>query len=497
MTERSFTTAPPLEVMLPLLLAVPLALVIVVAKATITLAIVLGVVVVAITVTSPLAGLYVLVFSMLLGPEFLVGGMGKGATLGRGVTLRLDDFILLLVGLSWVAKVAVSRDKIPFTKTVLSRRIMFYVAACVIATLIGMMTQRVRPTSGFFFLLKYYEYFFLYFMTVNIVTTHKQIRSLVLWSLVTCLLVTIYALAQIPSGERVSAPFEGAEGEPNTLGGYLVFMMAIMTGFLITPESVPRKLPLVGLMVLACIALQATLSRASFLAAGILALIVVLYVSRRSPFVLAVILSGIIAAPLWMPTSVSQRMLYTFFQPKDEGQIQVGRLHVDTSTSERLRSWQQSLNYFYRSPLWGMGVTGGPFMDAMYPRVLVETGLLGMAAFIALLWGVFRVAAGGYHQTGDPYTRGLIIGFLFGFLGLLVHAVGSNTFIIVRIMEPFWLYAALVVRSLTLVKTDQTVTTQTRTILPLEAAALGGDRFRFGLSMRTDPRRPGHRSLFS
>jgi hypothetical protein len=29
-----------------------------------------------------------------------------------------------------------------------------------------------------------------------------------------------------------------------------------------------------------------------------------------------------------------------------------------------------------------------------------------------------------------------------------VHAVGANAFLIVRIMEPFWLFAALVVRSL-------------------------------------------------
>jgi O-antigen ligase len=496
MTERSFTATPPLELMLPLLLAVPLALMIVLAKATIALAIVLGLFVVAITVMSPLAGLYLLVFSMLLGPEFLVGGMGKGATLGRGVTLRLDDLILLLVGVAWVGKVAVSREKIPFTKTLLSRRIMFYVAACVVATLIGVMAQRVRPSGGFFFLLKYYEYFFLYFMTVNIVTTQKQIRSLVLCSLVTCLLVTLYALAQIPSGERVSAPFEGAEGEPNTLGGYLVFMMAIMTGFLITPESVPRKLPLLGLMGLAGIALQATLSRASFLAAAVVALIVMLFVSRRSPFVLAVILSTLVAAPLWMPTSVSQRMLYTFFQPKDEAQIQVGRLRVDTSTSERLRSWQQSLSYFYRSPLWGMGVTGGPFMDAMYPRVLVETGLLGTAAFIALLWGVFQLGMSGYGQVTDPYSRALILGFLFGFLGLLVHAVGSNTFIIVRIMEPFWLYAALVVRSLMLAKIDQAMDVEARRILPLAEGALGAERCRFGPSSRADARRSG-RGLLS
>jgi O-antigen ligase len=446
MIGRSFTPSPPLEMLLPLLLAVPLALVIVVVKPTVTLGIVLGVVLVAMTFVVPLAGLYVLVFSMLLGPEVLLGGMGSGTTLGRGVTLRLDDFLLVLVGLAWLAKVALSPQKVPFTKTVLNKPIMLYVAACVFATLVGVLAQRVRPTGGFFFLLKYYEYFFLYFMTINLVTTQKQIRSLVICTLLTCLLVSFYALAQIPSGVRVSAPFEGADGEPNTLGGYLVFMMAIMTGFLITPQSNVKKLPLIFLMVLAGIALQATLSRASFLAGAVMGFILLIFVSRRSPFLLAIVLSGIVTAPLWMPTSVSQRVMYTFFQPKEEGQIQIGRVHVDTSTSDRLRSWQQSLEYFRKSPVWGMGVTGGPFMDATYPRVLIETGLLGMVTFIALLWMVFRTTLRGYHQTTDPYIRGMTLGFLFGFLGLLIHAIGSNTFIIVRIMEPFWLYAALVTR---------------------------------------------------
>jgi hypothetical protein len=37
------------------------------------------------------------------------------------------------------------------------------------------------------------------------------------------------------------------------------------------------------------------------------------------------------------------------------------------------------------------------------------------------------------------------MGFMAGFIGLLVHAVGANTFIIVRIMEPFWFVLAMVV----------------------------------------------------
>jgi len=36
------------------------------------------------------------------------------------------------------------------------------------------------------------------------------------------------------------------------------------------------------------------------------------------------------------------------------------------------------------------------------------------------------------------------MGFPAGFIGLLVHSIGANTFIIVRIMEPFWFVAGMV-----------------------------------------------------
>ena len=85
----------------------------------------------------------------------------------------------------------------------------------------------------------------------------------------------------------------------------------------------------------------------------------------------------------------------------------------------------------------------------------METGLLGSAAFLYLLWAIYRMGLGGYRSATEPFTRGLALGFLLGFVGLLVHAVAANTFIIVRIMEPFWLYAALVARSLLVGQTEQ------------------------------------------
>jgi hypothetical protein len=50
-----------------------------------------------------------------------------------------------------------------------------------------------------------------------------------------------------------------------------------------------------------------------------------------------------------------------------------------------------------------------------------------------------------FRKTSDPLHRGLAMGFLAGFVGLLFHGIGANTFIIVRIMEPFWFVAAMVI----------------------------------------------------
>ena len=96
-------------------------------------------------------------------------------------------------------------------------------------------------------------------------------------------------------------------------------------------------------------------------------------------------------------------------------------------------------------PFLGYGVTGYSFVDAQFPRVLVETGILGFMAFCYLLISIFRISLNNLKELKTPYFQGLAIGFLAGFVGLVVHAMGANTFIIVRIMEPFWFFAGIMV----------------------------------------------------
>lgn len=62
--------------------------------------------------------IYLLIFSMLLSPEFGVGGFATtGGTLGRGVTFRFDDFLLVIIAVSWLVKSALHKELGIFKKT--------------------------------------------------------------------------------------------------------------------------------------------------------------------------------------------------------------------------------------------------------------------------------------------------------------------------------------------------------------------------------------------
>ena len=388
-------------------------------------------------------GIYVVIFSMLLSPQF--GNKGAGVGAGRGITFRTEDFVLLVIGFSWLAKTAVNKELNLIARTPLNWPILVYVATTLGATLLGSLTGTVN-WSGYFHVLKYVEYFVIYYMVVNNLRDREHGWRLVGAAFITAAIVSVIGLAQVPSGERVSAPFEGEIGEPNTFGGYLLFMMAIAAGIAFETENTRRRAQCLILLGVMAVPFFFTLSRASYL--GVIpAFLVIASLTTRRRFAVGLILLGLVTSPVLIfvaPKSVKDRVTYTFKEEKGSDTVRLGKVAFDPSTSARLLSFKSALAGFVQRPIFGWGVTGFGFMDAQYARVLAETGLVGLAVFLWLMWKVGRHALDVYATRGDPEERGLVLGFLAGFAGLLVHAFGSNTFIIVRIMEPFWLITGIV-----------------------------------------------------
>lgn len=388
--------------------------------------------------------IYFLVVAMLLSPQFSVGKTLL-ATRDRPVTLRLDDFLIVIISVTWFIKNAFYKELNLIRSTPLNGAIWIYSLSCVLSTLVGVLTGNVEIRSGALFVLKYIEYFVIFWLVINATHDEQQVRRYLAVMLAVALIVSIVAIMQIPSGQRVSAPFEGEKGEPNTLGGYLLFALSLLMGLIFCTAQYRKTLILLSGVIF--IPFLFSLSRGSYL--GFL-LVVFLFpwLVRRKMLMLWVLFAVlvIVAFPKVLPRPVLDRVDYTFNQAPQKAQVVLLGKRLDTSTSERYWAFAVALDAFIEKPLIGWGVTGWRFLDTMYFRTLVETGLLGMVSFLYLIYRIIQMAARTrkYFLGKNPFYFGLSSGFIAGTVGLLVHAIAANTFIVVRIMEPYWMLCAII-----------------------------------------------------
>ena len=176
-------------------------------------------------------------------------------------------------------------------------------------------------------------------------------------------------------------------------------------------------------------------------------------VSRK--FVLLALLGATLAAsPLLMPHTVQERVLSTLQSESvsdagaSAGEQQIV-VKVDKSTEERFLVWRKVRYILFTVggvfALFGGGISWETVMDSQYARVILETGLLGLSCFLVLQLNLLRSTRQSYRWTSDWVGRGLSMGMFAATLALIVHSVGTISFLIVRIMEPYWFLVAMTV----------------------------------------------------
>ena len=151
------------------------------------------------------------------------------------------------------------------------------------------------------------------------------------------------------------------------------------------------------------------------------------------------LLLGLLIMPFFMPGHVQERVIETF-----RGE-QMGIFLLESSAMARIRSYEVIVSRIIpRDILWGRGVSGTIFVDSQYVLVFAETGIIGLFLFLRILKKIFTQSRRIWKNASLPLYKSMSLGFLTGFIALLFHALTTNTFIIVRIMEPFWFLAAMV-----------------------------------------------------
>jgi hypothetical protein len=383
--------------------------------------------------------LILLIFSMLLSPEIVVG-----ATVKRAITARIEDILLFTMTLGWLLRMAIFKDIGFMLKTPLNRPIAVYTCIAILSTTLGVFRGNVHPAAGFFFTLKIVEYFFLFNVVINYVQTQKEVENLLTMLLIVSGIICLYGLFMVASGGSVSPPFE-ASGERNSLSGYLVLMGSVAAGVLLNTRVGLEKALLGVLLAMIVVVLLFSISRSGWVASIVSTFVLFFCAKRKNTFVFVLIMA-LCTLPLFLPSVVHERIHFTFHQVGNPmEQIRIFGFRLDTSTSARIFAAREVLRTFINHPFLGYGMTGFFFIDGQFFRVLMEFGILGLASFLWLLTSVHNSIRHAMTVEISPRLRGMVVGYYAGFWALIAHAFTANTFIIVRISEPFWCLAGLTV----------------------------------------------------
>jgi len=393
---------------------------------------------------NPQLALYLILLLIIWSPEF-GGGAAEVTVRDRPATVRGEDLVLAALVLVWFFRfLKGGAFRIP--RTPLNFPMMLYISIAVLATVLGIVRGNVGVRLGFFFNLKFFQYFVFFFMALAFVRTREQARQLVYFSVAVFVTAVLYGYTQLGAGDRLYAPFD--DKEPNTFGGYMLIMISLCIGMAMHHPSKNARFFFFLIPALCMIPFLYTKSRASY--AGFIAAYFAFaaFAHRRSFFIMIGLLFLVVMIGGYsiLPPEIQERIGGTFEADPNPWAPKASLLGVefDPSASARIISYGLALRVWLLQPLLGNGVTGTHFIDGQYFRTLAETGIFGITAFVMIFARLIHSMRRIYDRTEDPFFKGLTLGMLCATFGLLGHALTSNTFVIIRIAEPFWILTALV-----------------------------------------------------
>jgi putative inorganic carbon (HCO3(-)) transporter len=206
-------------------------------------------------------------------------------------------------------------------------------------------------------------------------------------------------------GEATGYRIAGPVGDPNFFALVLLILVPISLDRLVSERRLPLRL-LAALALGSCLlAIIFTFSRGAFVALSLLGLYAVL---RYRRFVVGWLL-GIVLAVLLLQYAVPEKYtarletLLDFLPGSQRNPLSEPAFYG--RATEMRAAWYM----FQSSPVWGVGLGNSPYryveysirsgmpgvagpraMHSLYLEVAAESGMLGLAAFTAVLWFAFR-----------------------------------------------------------------------------------------------------------
>jgi O-antigen ligase len=377
---------------------------------------------------------------------------------------------LALVGLSvvWVLRLLARSDAYDLRLTPLGLPILGFVGLTLFSLVLG---ARGLPDS---LTLHNYAKFvlgvLLYISVSNCVLTRSQARLIMRALLISGALAALMAIILLalpdplalnilvslgrigyPSSGRVLRYIEDGPGtglerviglsvDPNSFAGMLALVTAIALALLFARRPILSRGILIGVVGILTLALLLTFSRGALF--GLIAAAIYLAALRYRQLWWAMIAAGVLGGGLLVAFGLADDIVLRLF---------AGVQLQDQAQQMRLAEYQNAVAIIARYPMFGIGFAQAPDIDltagvsSIYLAIAQRMGLVGLAAFVALVAAWFVITLRAARQMDDERADWLF-GTQAGLVAALVVGIADHYFFNIEfghMVALFWGVAGL------------------------------------------------------
>jgi hypothetical protein len=373
---------------------------------------------------------------------------------GNTTPIRIDDLVVGAALAGWIVR----RRDVPPSPATFFLLVYWYAAA--IATLIGIAALTTAPLTGVLHVARLIEYGLLYFLFYSSIGS-DDLHAFVEVVRTSLLLVCAIWLAQ----HWTHAPLGGPDSPWATLyptfsatydfGGFLMLTTVML--YALWTTGADRSVWTTMALAAGAFVTANSDSRGSLLGFAIVVGVDVLLRARWWGVLLAgIAAAAALAAAPYVLTSKKMLTLVAgvvaLVTTLDVGVIRQA-FATDLSLALRLRNWRVAIEHWLARPFFGDGLGGylsytrqydqpAP-PDGWYVRVLADTGVVGLTAFVLMIGGLLWTLSTALGRETDPLRRAMVYGASLAVVAASISAILVDTFVSYKIMGVFWMMVAV------------------------------------------------------
>ena len=406
-------------------------------------------------------GLLVALFALPLYPKIALVGVS-----GTYIPLRLDDLIVACAAAVWIVALAVSR-RLPAAPRELTAAVTLWLGVTLIALVVGaFVLDSVGIVEGAAFWAKPIEYVLLGLMAYDLVRNGwLPIRFILATVLASAAIVTGYGVAEhfglVPHLPGQIPPPGGTTstlGDLHELASYLGLIIVLAVCLFHDAASRPARLALVVLVGAAILVQFSTGARSEYIALVVVLFGLVLWRPARAPAALAVTAMALLFAsplvgnllpapapivqpgPVPSPATAAAPPANNVAAPPGNNVTDrfMNASLVDSLTDRFAHKWPALIQETMRSPIIGLGPSAATeAADGYYLRVFVESGIVGVIAFVGLVLTIVGSSVRAARRA-KGLAQSLAVAAIAATVFVALVSVLIDTWVASRVMELFW-----------------------------------------------------------